>query len=176
MERLSHGGVDIGVERFANRSRFLGTIHYGDRFDGGRKSFNEGFQREGAIQTDFDQPDLFALSNQMVDCFVNDLGTGTHDNDYMLGFRMPVVLEKFVLSSNNAGEFIHMFLNNSRGVVIVPVDRFAMLEKDIGVLRRTFDGRTVGGEGASAVGCNEFLVEHLAHVIKSDFLNLLHLV
>ena len=56
------------------------------------------------------------------------------------------------------------------------VDRLARLEVDVGVLGRAAQHRAVGRERAAAVGADQLVVDHGAHIVIGQLLDLLHLV
>ena len=117
---------------------------------------DEGFDGEGPVQADFEQADLLAGGEQGFDGLLGHFGAGAHHDDDALGIGRADVIEQVVLAAGELGELVHRVLHDGGGGQVVGVAGFARLEVDVGILRGAADDRTVGGEGAGAVGGDEF--------------------
>ena len=68
---------------------------------------------------------------------------------FILG--MSDIIKQLVRTTDNLFELVHVLLDNLRSFIIKLVYRLSRLEKHIRVLRCPFDGREVGGVGATAM-------------------------
>ena len=135
---------NIEIERFANRSRFLGAIEDGDLPHAGRQGFEERLHREGTVQADFQQSKLFALCIEMVDGFVSDFGARAHHHDHAIGIRRTHVVKQMIGAAHHLRELVHYGLDGLRASLVVRVCPFAHLEKHIGILRGTAQHGMIG--------------------------------
>ena len=160
------------VERLAGGARFLGAVEDGDGVHGLGEGGDEGFDGEGPEEADFEEADLFAGGEHGFHGLVGHFGAGAHDDDDALGIGRAEVVEEMVLTAGDAGELVHRVLHDGRGGQVVGVAGFARLEVDVGILGGAADEGTVGGEAAGAVGEDQILVDHGAHVVGGKLLDL----
>ena len=122
---------------------------------------------------DLDDADFFPFFVQGIHGFLNGVRSGTHDDDNALGIFGAVVLYQFILATGKLAEFVHLFLDDLDTGRIKLVDRFTTLEVNVRVLCGTAHFRPVRGESAQAVGIDQAVINHGAHVIKSQLFNFL---
>ena len=158
-------GDDVAVERLAGGAGFLGAVEDGDGFDALGDGGDEGLDGERPEQADFEQADLFAGGEHGFHGLVGHFRAGAHHNDDALGIGRADVIEQVVLAAGDPGELVHRVLHDGGGGQVVRIAGFARLEVDVGILRGAADDGTVGGERAGAVGEDQILVDHGAHVV-----------
>ena len=103
-------------------------------------------------------------------------GAGTHDHDDIGGVRGADVIKQVVLPTGEGGELVHVGLDDGRHGLVELVHGLAAGEVHVRVLGGTADGRTVRGQGALAVGDDQVFVDHGAHVVHGQLLDLHDLV
>src|SRR6185369_5294935 len=74
---FADGGAHIKIERFAQGAGLFGAVEDGDALDGLGQGLDEGVQREGTIEVDFDDADLLALFDESFHRFFDGIGGGT---------------------------------------------------------------------------------------------------
>ncbi len=129
----------------------------------------------GRYRRTLSSADLLALLDQVLDDLVHRLGAGAHDDHHALGIRRADVVEQLVLPAGQLGELVHRLLHDGRRLQVVRVDRLAALEVDVGVLGRAADRRVLGRQAAAPVRGHQLLVDHRAHVVVRQLLDLLDL-
>ena len=173
---FADGGADIQVERLAQGAGLLGAVEDGDALDGFGQRLDEGVQREGTIEVDLDHADLLTLFDQVLDGLLNGVGAGAHDDDDPLGIFGADIVDQLVLAAGELAEFVHFFLDDLDAGLVELVDGFTALEVDVRVLGGAAHDGTVGGEAAQAVGVDQLVVHHGAHVVKGQLFDLLDFV
>src|SRR6185369_9362281 len=173
---FADGGADVQVERFTQGAGLFGAVQDGDAFDGFGEGLDEGLQGEGTVEVDLDHADLFTLFDQVVDGFLDGVGGGTHDDDDPFGVFGAGVVDQFVFAAGEFAEFVHFFLDDFDAGFVVLVDGFTPLEVDVRVLGGAAHDGPVGGEAAQAVGVDQFVADHGAHVVKAEFFHFLDFV
>ena len=174
--RFADGGADIQVERLAQRPGLLGAVEHGDAFNGGRKRRNKCFEREGAVEVDLDYADLLTTLDERIDGVLNRVGSGTHDDDNTFGVGCTGVFDQMIGTAGDFGKLVHLFLDDRDAGGIEAVDRFPPLEVDVRVLGGAAHDRTIRGEAPQAVGVDQIVAYHGAHVVEGQLLDLLNLV
>ena len=128
------GGDDVEVERFAERSRFLGAIHDRDLFGGFRQRIDEVAGRKRAIEPDLEDAHLLALGVEPVNHFVDCLGARPHDDHHSFRLRVADVVEEPVCAPDSLAEGFHRVGDVAGAGFIEGVDGFTRLEEGIRIL------------------------------------------
>ena len=173
---LGDRGADIEVERVAVGARLLGAVEHGDALDGRRQGVDHGGGVERPEQADDDQADLPVVGDEVLDGGGDGQGAGTHDHDDIGGVRGADVVKQVVLPTGEGGKLVHVGLDDGRHGIVILVHGLAAGEVHVRVLGGTADGRTVRGQGALAVGDDQVFVDHGAHVVHGQLLDLHDLV
>ena len=130
----------------------------------------------GRALMDLYDADFLSFFDEVADGFLDGVGSGTHDDDDPFGVFGAGVVDQFVFAAGELAEFIHLFLDDFDAGGVVLVDGFATLEVDVRVLGGAAHDGAVGGEAAQAVGVDEVVVYHGAHVVVGQFFDLLDFV
>ena len=85
-----------------------------------------------------------------------------------------MVIKEIVLTTSKGGKLIHGFLDDSRGSVIILINRLTTGEVYIRVLCCPTHGWPIWSQSSFAMRCNEIFIDHLKHVIIGELLNLLN--
>jgi hypothetical protein len=96
----------------------------------------------------------------------------SHRDDDALGIGCADVVEQVILASHDFSELVHRRLDFRGCVVVVLVCGLAHLKEDIGILRRAAQHRMIWRERALAVLDHAIHVNHGAHVIFVQHLDL----
>src|SRR5262249_35733815 len=73
--RLVQGRDHVLVKRLADGAGLLGAVKHGEGPGGGRQGGDEVRHREGAIEPDAEDADLFALPGEPLDCLAGGFDT-----------------------------------------------------------------------------------------------------
>lgn len=169
-------GDDVEIERLAERARFLGAIQDGDLLGGLGESGDELFRGEGAVQSDFDDAHLLALGVEIIDGLFHGFRAAAHQDDDAVGVLRAVVVHQVILSARDARHFVHHVLDDAGDRLIVLVGGFAVLEIDVGVLRRARLMRMLGVEGTRAETVDVVKVHEALYLVVVDDVDLAHFV
>ncbi len=124
----------------------------------------------------FQEADLLPFRGESVHCFLGGFRARSHDDNDTLGIGRTIVLEDLVLSSDDLGKAVHGLLDDCGEGVVKRVHRLAGLEEDVGVLGGAAHHGMFGRQRASAVRVDQFIVDHGAHVVLGQLLDLHHFV
>ena len=124
---MMRGGVSLSVEtvayvevqRLAVGSGFLGAVEHSDALCSLGDSGKEVLCRERTIQVYGYETYLLALGAEVVDSFLSGFCHRAHCDDNAIGFGISVVVEETVLTSGDAGDLLHVSLNDLRHTVVV---------------------------------------------------------
>ncbi len=169
-------GLDVGVERFAEGAGLFQAVENGNFLHGGRDRFDQGFDGERTVKTDFDQAEFSAFGVQEVDGFFDGFAAGAHGDDDLVRIRGADVIEQVQLAAGLGGDDIHVFLHDAGDGVIQQVGGFAALEVDVGVLGGHLG---VGGfrtESAVTETFDMLHIDHFFHFAVVEDFNLLDFV
>ena len=134
------------------------------------------FDGKGPVEAHFDETDFFAGGVEMGDGFFGNFRAGAHDNDHAIGIRRADVIEQMILPTDHLREFVHRLLDDGGAGRIEGIGGFARLEEDVGILGRAADDGTIGRERAGAMGADQVVVDHGAHVVGGKLFDLGHFV
>ncbi len=112
----------------------------------------------------------------MVDGLLDCLSHRTHRDDYVLGLRVSVVVERAVASACKFADFAHISCNNVRNCLVGSVACLACLEIDVTVLCGTTGYRRVRIERTLAEPSECLGADHFSERILIDQLYFLDLV
>ena len=132
--------------------------------------------RERAVQVNLHHADLAALRVQIIDRFLDRLGSGAHDNDNFLCVRCAVVVEQLVVAAGQLVNFIHIVLDGVGHDGRLDVRAFLALEIDVRVDIVAAVGRMLRVERLTAELLERLLVNEAAQVFIIEGFNALHLV
>ena len=164
-ESLSQRGNDVKVQRFADRTGFLGTVEDGNDLDRLRQSLQERLFRERTIQVNFQNAQFGAFGVQVVDGFFHRFGARTHNHDNLFGISRADIVDDMILTAGNLGKLVHFFLNDAFYLVIVRIAGFAALEEDVRVLRGTADNRSFRTQSVFGVEGIVHTLEHCSQIV-----------
>ena len=150
------------IQRLAGAAWFFRSIKHGDSLHRTRQCSYQTLDRERAIQTHFQQTNLFAIRPQSRHSFFSRLAAGAHHYDHSFGIRRADIIEKLILPAGERSESLHLCFDNCRRFKIERVGAFARLEKDVRVLSRAAHDRSIRRQRASAMSPNQLLVHHRA--------------
>ena len=173
LHRLAQGGANVDVQRFADGARLLGPIKDPQAFDRGGNCLGEGLGIERTIQADLDHADFLALADHVFDRFVHGLRAGTHHDEHALGIRRSDIVEQAILAAGQLGKRVHGFLDDRGRFVVIGVYSLAALEIDVRILSGAADARIVRGQAAVTMLDDKRVVDHGAHDVARDLLDLL---
>ena len=173
---VTQRSANIEVQRFADRTRFFGTVENTDLLHGVRESCDQVFDRERAIQTNFDQTDRFAGRIQMIHGFFDGFADRTHRDDDVFRVTFAVVVEQFVFRADLFVDLIHIIFNNRRQRIVVGVRRFFVLEEDVGVLRGTALHRMFRVQRVATERFDSVFVQHFVKIFIIPHFDLLNFV
>ena len=169
-------GNDVKIERLAERAGLLGAVKHRDLLYAGGNSLCELVRAEGTIKSYLYKTDLFAVRVEVVDDFLGDVADRTHSNDNALCIGCAVVVEETVVGAELFVYLIHIFLDDSRELLVVGVARLAVLEEDIAVFGRTAENGVIGIERACAELLDGIPIDHILEILKLPDVDLLDLV
>ena len=92
----------------------------------------------------------------------------SHADDNPFGVRGADIFVQLVLAACQFCEFVHVLLDDRGTCVVIFIDRFPALEKDVGVLGGPFDCRVVGGQCAFTHIGDISVINHCPHVVESE--------
>ena len=169
-------GLEVHVERIAHGAGFLRSVEDGDSLDGLRHDLLEVLRRPGSVQSDLDEADLLALSQQMRQGLFDRFADGAHGDDDVLRVGSADIVERLILSADLLAELLHVIGNDVGQRFVVLVRSFSGLEEDIRVLSGAADDGMLGIQGSVSEGLDGIHVDQLpVDVIVHDF-DLLDLV
>ena len=148
------GGLGLGqrrdnvhVEGFAKCTLLFCPVKHGDGANGRRQGGDETVQREGPEEADLKHTHFaksmvvrpppitfFPFLVKVVYCFMNGLGTRTHDDYYALGFRIACIIEQVVAPSGQGGKLVHDLLDVVGADGVKGIARFLHLEKSVRIM------------------------------------------
>ena len=111
----------------------------------------------------------------MLDGFLHGFGAGAHQNDDAFGVGRADIIEQFIGSTGERGEFVHRLLHDAGEGVEPRVLRFARLEEDVRILRAAAQHRAFRRQGATAQLNDAFGRQHFVQndvVYRLDLGNL----
>ena len=173
---LVESGDDVLVERLADRTRLLGTVHDGDLLDGLGENVDKVLDGERTEQTNLDQADLLAVSVEVVDDFLEHVAEGAHAHDDAIGIGSAVVVEQAVIGAELLVDLLHVALDDGRKLVVDLVAGLAVLEEDVAVLVATAGVRVLRVERVIAESLDGVHVAHLGQILVVPHGDLLDLV
>ena len=169
-------GDDVHVERFAGGAGLFGAVKNGDRLGGGGQSLNEVLNGERTIQANFEQADLLAFRDEILNRFLRNFCARSHDDDDALGVRCANVIEQLVLTSGDLRELVHRVLHDGGNRQVEGVHGFASLEVDVRILRSAAKDRAIRRERACAMLLHQFVGDHRLQIFFGELLDLGHFV
>ena len=128
---------NVEVQWFTATAGLFGPVQHRDVANSCGKRLHKILHRERAIQSYLQQADPLAASIQVIDRLVRRFRAGTHHHDHAFRIGCSGVFEEAITSSDHLRELVHSFLRQFRTGVVKRIDRFANLEKDIRILRRS---------------------------------------
>ena len=173
---LVESGDDVLVERLADGTRLLGTVHDGDLFDGLGENVDEVLDGERTEQANLDQADLLAVSVEVVDDFLEHVAEGAHAHDDAIGIGSAVVVEQAVIGAELLVDLLHVALDDGGKLVVDLVAGLTVLEEDIAVLVAAAGVRVLRVERVVAESLDGVHVAHLGQILVVPHGDLLDLV
>ena len=173
---LIEGGHDVEVYRLANRTGLLAAVQNGNLLNGSRDCRREMLDRERAVQVNLHHADLAALCVQVIDRFLDRLGSRAHDDDDFLCVRCAVVVEQLVVAAGQLVNFIHIVLDGVGHDGRLDVRALLALEVDVRVYVVAAVGRVLRVERLTAELLERLLVNEAAQILIIEGLDALHLV
>ena len=170
------GVDDVEEEGLAVGAGLLGAVEDGDALHGGGDGLHEVLHGEGTVEVNGHEADFLALGGEGVDGLLGGLGDGAHGDDDALGIGGAVVVEELVLAAGDAGDFLHIVLDDAGDGVVVFVGSLAVLEEDVGVLGGAAGHGVLGVEGAGAELGQGLAVNQSLEFVGIDLLDFLNLV
>ena len=82
------------------------------------------------------ESDLTAFLPQLVHGLPHCSGNRTHGNDDVRCFRIPVIVEQFVIASRDLVDLMEILLDDSRKIIVILIVCFPYLEVDVAILYR----------------------------------------
>ena len=169
-------GANVQIKRFAGTSRFFRAVEYRNALCACWQHGKEMFCRERAVQSHRDKSRLFALSVEVIHRLAYGLCNGPHGHYYVFGIRSPVVIERMIFTSRYFRYFSHVVSNHIGQSIVIAVCRFARLEVNVLVHRRTTGNRIVRVESPCAELGQRFFVYKGFERLGVYFLDFLYLV
>ena len=173
---LVESGDDVLVERLADGTRLLGTVHDGDLLDGLGENVDEVLDGERTEQTNLDKADLLAVSVEVVDDFLEHVAEGAHAHDDAVGIGSAVVVEQAVIGAELLVDLLHVALDDGGKLVVDLVAGLTVLEEDIAVLVAAAGVRVLRVERVVAESLDGVHVAHLGQILVVPHGDLLDLV
>ena len=96
------------------------------------------------------QTHFLAFGNEVVDCFLDSLGHGTHGYDHAVGIGSAVVVEQMVFAACDLADFSHVAFHDFRHGLVVLVAGFTVLEEHVAVFGKAACYGSLGAECALA--------------------------
>ncbi|MBA7690178.1 hypothetical protein ES703_98702 [subsurface metagenome] len=131
---------------------------------------------EGPKKPHFDQPDLLSFAGQKAYRLIHGLCAGAHHHHNPLSIGSTQVVEEVIPAAGYPGKPVHCFLHDTRGCQVVLVYSFTGCKKNVRILGRSPDSRTVRAQAPGAVCPDQLIVDHGPHIIKGELFNLLDLM
>ena len=173
---VGESGFDVEVKRFTETAGFFGAVENGDLFATGRESGLDMFDREGTIQTDFDKTDFFAFGDEVIESFFDGFAAGTHGDDDFISIGGTDIVEEVHRTAGQAGDLIHVFLDDTGQIEVDLVGGFAALEVDIRVLGSHFGIGSFRTESALTETFDIFHIDEALHISIVEKFDLLEFV
>ena len=173
---LIEGGHDVEVYRLADRTGLLAAVQNGNLLNGSRDCRREMLDRERAVQVNLHHADLAALCVQVIDRFLDRLGSRAHDDDDFLCVRCAVVVEQLVVAAGQLVNFIHIVLDGVGHDGRLDVRALLALEVNVRVYVVAAVGRVLRVERLAAELLKCFLINEAAQIFVIESFDALHLV
>ena len=127
-------GTNIAVKRLAQCAGFLCSVQNGQNLYCFGQSCCEVCQREGSVQVNLQETNLFALCSQAFHNLLRNACYGAHRYDNMLCVSCAEVVEQLVISACDFVDFVHVFLYDFRQSGVEGCACLSVLEEYVGVL------------------------------------------
>ena len=173
---VAQGGDHVEVKGLAEGAGLLGAVEHADALGRLGQGGQQVLDREGTIEVHLDQADLFALGVEVIDRLFDGLADRAHGDDDLFGVARAVVVEELVFGAELLVDLVHVILGHVDDGIIIFVGGFAVLEEDVGVLRRAALRGMLRIEGAAAEGVDGLPVEHIAQILVIPLFDLLNLM
>ena len=134
------------------------------------------FDRERAVQVDFQETDLLALAVQVFDSLTDHTRGGTHRDDDAVGVRRAIVIEQTVVAAGHLVDLVHVVFHDARNCLIERVRGLPRLEVDVGIHDGTAHDRALRIQAALAERVERLLVDEALQFFVIDDVDLLDLV
>ena len=129
-------------------------------------------RRERPEQVHLHDAQLRPAGVQVLDRLADRLGAGAHEHDHAVGVGGAEIVEQPVVPAGQRREPVHRRLDDRRDRRVERVRRLAALEVHVRVLRDAAHDRPVRIERARAVREHQLVVDHRAHVVVVEHLDL----
>ena len=117
-----------------------------------------------------DETEFVPAGVEVVDGVLDGAGARAHADYDLGGFRITVVLNEMVLTSDDLGELVHEGLDDARHLLVVLVCGLTSLEVGVGVLGGAADERVSRREGALPMSVDEVIGDEVSDVVVREHL------
>jgi hypothetical protein len=169
--RLGQRGDNVEVQRFADRTGFLGAVQHADRAYRRRQCVEQRPGGERAVQPHLYHADPLAAFDESGDGLHRGLGARAHQHQHSLRLRVPGVVDDAHLAAGALAEAGHQVLDHTGNPRVERVHRFPRLEEDVGVLRGAANEGALGRQRPSAMRPHQLLGHQRPQVVVGKRLN-----
>ena len=173
---LLYNRSNILIKRFACSAGFLCTVAYGDGFYTCRQFAEEMLCRERPIKVHIQEADLFSFCRQVIHRFTDAAGRGSHGDHDTFGFRITVIIIKFIITACKLIDFFHVTGNDFRQRIIKAVACFTALEIGVVILAGGTEYRMLGIESVFTEFAELFPVNEFFEIIIIQAFHILDFV
>ena len=167
---------NIQIQRLAHGARLFRSVKYRDLFYGLRDRCYQCLRGERSVKTNFYDADFFTGCHQVVDGLFDGITYRTHSDDHAVRVCCAVVVKQLVICTDLSVNLVHVFLNNSRHIIVIYITCFSCLEEDIRVLSRTSLAGMIRIQALISPSLDRIEISDLSQILVIPLLDLLDLM
>ena len=177
-DRLGQRADDVEIERLAGRARLLGALEDGDRPDRSGQCGEEMFGGERPKQAHLQNAQLAPRLGppQRGGGLARGLRRRSDQHDRLFGVRRAFIFEQSIAAPDDPGERRHRPFDDRRRARVERAGRLARLEEGVRIVRGAAHDGLLRRQRAAAMGANEIVADHRAHLGVREQRELVHLV
>ncbi len=134
-------GLNILIQRFADGTRFLGSVQHCNSLNSLWQNIHKIFLYERTVKSNLNQTNLVTVRKKFFHGFFDGFADRSHRHDYVLCVRRTDIVKRLVLATGYLADLIHVFYYDFRQLIIELVGSFSCLKEDIRILCSTANHR-----------------------------------
>ncbi len=140
--------ANVEIQGLAEGAGLFRSVEYGDFLCRSGQRRDERVRYERSVKTNFDKTVLLARSVEFIYGFFDGFAARAHTYDDFSCVGRADVVEQVIVSAAFSRNYVHHFLNDSGGSLVIAVRRLSVLEISIAVLGGALLYRVFGVERA----------------------------